>query len=109
MPNPSPAPTQPQPTESPSLTRLPRPGPPFRLPLADVLYALLILALIGGIVACVVLLRRRQPEHDVLPPEEASVAEGQRSDLRDAISSGRRALAGLDDARAAIIACYVAM
>ena len=69
----------------------------------------LVLALIGGIVACVVLLRRRQPEHDVLPPEEASVAEGQRSDLRDAVSSGRRALAGLDDARAAIIACYVAM
>jgi hypothetical protein len=106
---PQPLPTAPQPTVRPTLTRPPHPGHVFRLPLAGILYALLILALIGGIVACVVLLRRRQTESDVLPPEEASVAEGQRSDLRDAVSSGRRALAGLDDARAAIIACYVAM
>ena len=106
---PQPLPTQPQPTARPSLTRPPHPGAAFRLPLAGILYALLILALIGGIVACVVLLRRRQPEHDVLPPDEGSLAEGQRSDLRDAISSGRRALAALDDARAAIIACYLAM
>lgn len=106
---PQPLPTQPQPTVRPTLTRPPHPGAAFRLPLAGILYALLILALIGGIVACVVLLRRRLPEHDVLPPEEASLAEGQRGDLRDAVSSGRRALAGLDDARAAIIACYVAM
>ncbi len=104
-----PLPTQRQPTARPSLTRPPHPAPAFRLPLAGILYALLILALIGGIVACVVLLRRRQPEHDVLPPEETSLAEGQRTDLRDAVSSGRRALAELDDARAAIIACYVAM
>jgi hypothetical protein len=106
---PQPLPTQAQPTVRPSLTSPPHPGPAFRLPLAGILYALLILALIGGIVACVVLLRRRLPEHDVLPPEETSLAEGQRSDLRDAVSSGRRALAELDDARAAIIACYVAM
>ena len=106
---PQPLPTQPQPTAAPTVTRPPHPAPAFRLPLAGILYALLILALIGGIVACVVLLRRRQTEHDGLPPEETSVAEGQRSDLRDAVSSGRRALAGLDDARAAIIACYVAM
>ena len=50
------------------LTRAPHPGRVFRLPFAGILYALLILALIGGIVACVVLLRRRQPEHDVRPP-----------------------------------------
>jgi hypothetical protein len=106
---PQPLPAQRQPTGVPTVTRAPHPAPAFRLPLAGILYALLILALIGGIVACVVLLRRRLPEHDVLPPQEASVAEGQRSDLRDAVSSGRRALAGLDDARAAIIACYVAM
>jgi hypothetical protein len=106
---PQPLPTQRQPTGVPTVTRAPHPAPAFRLPLAGILYALLILALIGGIAACVVLLRRRLPEQDVLPPQEASVAEGQRSDLRDAVSSGRRALAGLDDARAAIIACYVAM
>ena len=106
---PQPQPTQPQPTASPHVTRPQHPSAAFRLPLAGILYALLILALIGGIVACVVLLRRRLPEHDVLPPDETSLAEGQRGDLRDAVSSGRRALAGLDDARAAIIACYVAM
>jgi len=30
-------------------------------------------------------------------------------ELREAVESGRAALAGIDDARAAIIACYVAM
>ena len=45
----------------------------------------------------------------VLPPGEAPLAEGQRGDLQEAVSSGRRALAELDDARAAIIACYLAM
>jgi hypothetical protein len=106
---PQPLPTQPQPTVHSTPTRPPPTSAPFRVPLLDVLYALLVLALIGGIVVCVVLLRRRQPGHDVLPPDEASLAEGQRSDLEDAVSSGQRALAELDDARAAIIACYVAM
>ena len=100
---------QPHPSASPEVTRVPHPGSSFRLPLADVLYPLLILVLIGGIVACVVLLQRRRPRHEVLPPDEASLAEGQRGGLRDAVSSGRRALAGTDDARAAIIACYAAM
>ena len=106
---PQPLPTQPQPTVYSTPTRPPRPSAPFTVPLTDVLYALLVLALIGGIVVCVVLLRRRQPGHDVLPPDEASLAEGQRGDLQEAVSSGWRALAELDDARAAIIACYVAM
>jgi Domain of unknown function (DUF4129) len=106
---PQPLPTQPQPTVSARPTRTPHPVHPFRLPLLGILYALLILALLAGIVACVVLLRRRLPEHDAVPPAEPSMAEGQRGDLRDAVSSGQRALAGLDDARAAIIACYLAM
>ena len=106
---PQPLPTQPQPTVYTTPTRLPRPSAPFTVPLAGVLYALLVLALIAGIVVCVVLLRRRQPGHDALPPDEASLAEGERGDLREAVSSGRRALADTDDARAAIIACYVAM
>lgn len=106
---PQPLPTQPQPTVSARPTRTPHPVHAFRLPLLSILYALLILALLAGIVACVVLLRRRLPGHDAVPPAEASVAEGQRGELRDAVSSGQRALAGLDDARAAIIACYVAM
>src|SRR5580693_5488475 len=108
-PLPSPQP-QPNPTTSatPAVTRGTRPGSAFHVPLTGILYVLLVLALIAGIVVCVVLLRRRPPGLDAEPPE-ASVAEGQRGDLREAVSSGRRALADLDDARAAIIACYVAM
>jgi hypothetical protein len=90
-------------------TRLPHPSAPFRLPLTGLLYTLLVLALIGGIVVCAVLLRRRQPGHEVLAPDAAPPAESQRTDLQEAVSSGRRALAELDDARAAIIACYAAM
>ncbi len=108
LPSPRPQPV-PRSSATPAVTRAPRPGPAFQVPLPDVLYALLILALIGGIVGCAMWLRRRQPGHEALPPDEASLAEGQRSDLQAAVSSGRRALAGLDDARAAIIACYVAM
>jgi hypothetical protein len=106
---PQPLPAQPQPAVRSTPTRPPHPSAPFRLPLTGLLYALLVLALIGGIVVCVVLLRRRQPGHEVLPPAEASPAGGQQGDLREAVSSGRRALAELDDARAAIIACYAAM
>ena len=106
---PQPLPTQPQPAVFPTPTRPPHPSAPFRLPLTGILYTLLVLALIGGIVVCAVLLRRRLPGPAVLPPGEASLAEGQRGDLQEAVSSGRRALAELDDARAAIIACYLAM
>jgi hypothetical protein len=106
---PHPLSTQPQPTVYSTPTRPPHPSAPFRVPLPAILYALLVVALIAGITVCVVLLRRRQPGDDVLPPDETSLAEGRRSDLQDAVSSGQRALAGLDDARAAIIACYVAM
>jgi hypothetical protein len=41
-----------------------------------------------------------------VPPEEIAEDSG---DLREAVESGRAALAELDDARAAIIACYAAM
>ena len=70
---------QPLPTTSatPAVTRATRPGSAFHVPLTGFLYALLVLALIAGIVACVVLLRRHQPGHDAEPPE-ASLAEGQR-------------------------------
>jgi Domain of unknown function (DUF4129) len=83
---------------------------PVHLPLAAVLYTLAGLILLAAIVACVLLLRRHPPGRDALP-EEASLADGagQRTELRAAVRSGQRALAGLDDARAAIIACYLAM
>ena len=53
----------------------------------------------------VMVLRHRQPI-TVLPPGEV---EFDPTDLRAAVTSGRAALRELDDARAAIIACYVAM
>ena len=89
-------------------TRLFRPAP-VHLPLAALLYTLLGIVLLAAVVACVVLLRRRPALHGTLPPDEASLADGERTDLRDAVESGQRALARLDDARAAIIACYLAM
>ena len=48
----------PAPTVTPRVSQVPHPSAGFRLPLAGVLYALLILALIAGIVVCVVLMRR---------------------------------------------------
>jgi hypothetical protein len=79
-------------------------------PLSALLYTLLGIALLAAIAAIAVLLLRRRPaDRDALPPEDASLAEGERTELRAAVQSGQRALAGLDDARAAIIACYLAM
>lgn len=88
-------------------TRLPKPAP-VHLPLTAVLYTLLGLVLLAAVVACVLLLRRR-PAYEPLPPEDAALADGERTELRAAVKSGQRALARLDDARAAIIACYLAM
>ena len=75
----------------------------------DVLYTLLGLVLLAGIAACVIALRRRTDAAAAPLPDEGSLADGQRAGLRDAVESGRRALVQLDDARAAIIACYLAM
>ncbi len=73
----------------------------------DLLYALIAVALIAAIVACVVLLRRRAAgqawaEVDELPADDEE-------QLQQAVESGRTALRQVDDARAAIIACYLAM
>ncbi len=89
-------------------THLAKPAP-VHLPLTALLYTLLGLVLLAGVVGCVLLLRRRPADQDTLPPEDASLAEGERTELRAAVRSGQRALARLDDARAAIIACYLAM
>ena len=78
-------------------------------PLSALLYSLLGIVLLAAIVATVLLLRRRPAGHEALPPEDASLAEGERTELRAAVRSGQRAMAGLDDTRAAIIACYLAM
>jgi hypothetical protein len=97
----------------PEPTVTPRVHPPaaLSLPLAEVFYALLSLALAAAIVACVVLLRRRLRSPGGPPPDEASLADDdqKRAGLREAVASGRRALARPGGTRAAIIACYVAM
>ncbi len=70
---------------------------------------LLIAALLAAVVAIAIMIwrghRSRRPRTDVpmAPPADTP------ADLARAVSSGRVALRSVDDARAAIIACYVAM
>jgi uncharacterized protein DUF4129 len=74
--------------------------------ITPVLYGLLIaLAVAAVVLGLVVALRHRRPA-PVLPPGEAVFDP---AGLREAVTSGRAALGELDDARAAIIACYVGM
>jgi hypothetical protein len=75
---------------------------------APVLYALLVLVLLAAIVACVILLRRRGRAaawDDIGEIVDDEPAE----QLRRAVRSGQAALSDIDDARLAIIACYLAM
>src|ERR1022692_2204828 len=85
--------------------RLPKAGPPLHLPIGEILTALLIIAIVAAIVVCVIVLRRwtGYAAKAVLEPEYDE------EKLREAVESGRAALRELDDARAAIIACYLAM
>jgi hypothetical protein len=78
----------------------------IHIPLTAVLYALLIAVLVAGVLLSVWWSRRFG-----LPGrsrEDGFVVEDS-EDLREAVESGRSALRSIDDARAAIIACYVAM
>jgi hypothetical protein len=97
-----------QPTSG--LPKQPKPRAPghigsFNIPLADLLYGLLVVLLIVAVVLSILWSRRLQkpgrPTHDFIAEDP--------EDLREAVESGRSALRALDDARAAIIACYVAM
>jgi hypothetical protein len=97
----------------------PRPAPTFRLPsagpsrsatvhipVAAILYTLLVVALLAGVVIAVVVARRfRAPGG---PAADGFIVEDS-ADLRRAVESGRSAMHAVDDARAAIIACYLAM
>ena len=103
------SPGQPVPKTTPSTSRpLPRSRHPysFHVPLAVVLYALLIALLLAGIVLSVLWARRLRPA--VERRGDDFIAEDP-EDLREAVESGRSALRTVDDARAAIIACYLAM
>jgi hypothetical protein len=74
-------------------------------PLRDVLIAILIIAII---VVLIVAWRRRRAGLRLEAMTDLGVDEAV-DDLARAVESGRMALRDIDDARAAIIACYVAM
>jgi hypothetical protein len=106
------APAKLPPAAQPRVTRTPKLPPgsqqagSFHVPVAAILYALLIVALVAAVVLSVWWSRRfrgsfgaRNDDYIAEDPE----------DLREAVESGRSALRAVDDARAAIIACYVAM
>lgn len=80
-------------------------GGSLHIPLGPILYALLIAAIVTAVVVSIWWSTRLRRPAPPLVIEDASTAE----DLREAVDEGRAALAGIDDARAAIIACYVAM
>ena len=101
---PNPGRTRPAPTITPS--RGLASNSTFHLPLTAVAYALLIALLLAGIAISVWYARRLRPP--IKPRADDFIAEDSEN-LRDAVESGRSALRTLDDARAAIIACYVAM
>jgi hypothetical protein len=82
------------------------PAPPFHIPVAVLLYTLLVLVLLAAIAASIWWARRQRP---TLGPREDALIVEDSEDLLEAVESGRSALRTVDDARAAIIACYLAM
>jgi hypothetical protein len=101
------APGQPGPAPT---FRLPSTGPShsatIHIPVAALLYTLLVVALLAGVVIAIVVARRfRAPGG---PSADGFIVEDS-ADLRRAVESGRSAMHAVDDARAAIIACYLAM
>ena len=76
-------------------------------PLSDVLYGLLVALLVAAVLFCWALLSRRRRGRPAAEP--GPEPDDEPAGLRAAVESGRAALRRLDDARAAIIACYAAM
>jgi len=103
-----PLPVRLRPVVSGTATPTPRggsPAAPFHIPLGPIMYALLVLALAAAVAISIWWsARQRSP---ALPGRITGDVDTE--ELLDAVESGRAALAELDDARAAIIACYLAM
>jgi uncharacterized protein DUF4129 len=95
-----------RPTARPTASPHRAPAPLFHLPLAVLLYTLLVLVLLAGIAVSVWWARRLRPP--LAARADALIVEDS-EELREAVESGRSALRTVDDARAAIIACYLAM
>jgi Domain of unknown function (DUF4129) len=74
-----------------------------------VLYTLIGVIVLAAIFVCVILVARFRAGLPAPGGYVDEMAEPQGDDLRQAVDSGLAALRSVDDARAAIIACYVAM
>jgi hypothetical protein len=79
-------------------------GGSVHIPVGPILYTLLVIAIVAAVVVSIWWSTRLRRPAAPLVIEDVSTEE-----LREAVNEGRAALAGIDDARAAIIACYVAM
>ena len=79
-------------------------GGSIHIPFGPILYALLVIAIVAAVVISIWWSTRLRRPAAPLIIEDVSTEE-----LREAVEEGRAALADIDDARAAIIACYVAM
>jgi Domain of unknown function (DUF4129) len=91
-----------------ALPQAPQHPSTFHGPGALLLNALLILVLLAAIALSIWWSRRFRLPGGVPRKDVGLIAEDP-EDLREAVESGRSALRALDDARAAIIACYAAM
>jgi hypothetical protein len=79
--------------------------PAYHFPLGPILYGLLVFVIVAAVaISLWWAARQLRPALPPLLPDAADADE-----LREAVESGRLAFAELDDARAAIIACYLAM
>jgi hypothetical protein len=98
------------PTSGPGTVK-PRPVPTIHgggwtlhVPWGPILYGLLVVALVAAVAISIWWSSRlRRPAAPLV------IVDTSAEELREAVESGRAALAEIDDARAAIIACYVAM
>ena len=75
------------------------------IPVGPILYTLLVIAIVAAVAVSIWWSRRLRLPAPPLVIEDVVSAE----ELREAVAEGRAALAAVDDDRAAIIACYVAM
>jgi hypothetical protein len=76
----------------------------LHIPIGTILYTLLVIAIVAAVVVTIWWSTRLRRPAPPLVIEDVSAEE-----LREAVAQGQAALAAVDDARAAIIACYVAM
>jgi len=102
---PHPLPVRPAPFPRRRTTVPHAPQPTFHFPLGAVLYTLVVLVIVAAVAISLWWAARQL--RPALPA--AILGEADAEELREAVESGRQAFAELDDARAAIIACYLAM